>query len=74
MECKGPDGHSREFLTGIVEGFYGRAWSTETRIAYADYLSHAGMNTCLYCPKEDVYLRKQWHHVGLMSSGGTCSR
>lgn len=51
---------SEQFLTGIVEGFYGRAWTKETRIAYADYLSLAGMNTCLYCPKEDVYLRKHW--------------
>lgn len=48
------------FLTGILEGFYGRAWSFETRIAYADYLVQAGLNTCLYCPKSDVYLRKQW--------------
>ena len=52
-----------QFLTGVVEGFYGRAWTTETRIAYADYLSLAGMNTYIYCPKEDVYLRKQWASV-----------
>ena len=52
-----------QFLTGIVEGFYGRAWSTETRIGYANYLSLAGMNTCIYCPKEDVYLRKHWTSV-----------
>jgi len=48
------------FLTGIVEGFYGRPWSFETRIAYAEFLSRAGLNTCLYCPKADPYLRKQW--------------
>ena len=52
-----------QFLTGIVEGFYGRAWTTETRIAYADYLSLAGVNTCIYCPKEDVYLRNEWASV-----------
>ena len=29
-------------------------------LAYADYLSEAGLNTCIYCPKEDPYLRRQW--------------
>jgi hypothetical protein len=48
------------FLTGILEGFYGRVWSHETRLAYADYLEQAGLNTCLYCPKADPWLRKQW--------------
>lgn len=50
----------KAFLTGILEGFYGRPWSFETRLAYADYLAQAGLNTCLYCPKSDPYLRKQW--------------
>ncbi|MDH5171122.1 MAG: protein O-GlcNAcase [Gammaproteobacteria bacterium] len=53
---------SREFLTGILEGFYGRAWSFDTRLAYAAYLAESGLNTCLYCPKADPYLRKQWQH------------
>ena len=48
------------FLTGILEGFYGRVWSSETRRAYADYLARAGLNTCLYCPKADHFLRKKW--------------
>ena len=48
------------FLTGILEGFYGRVWSLETRLAYAEYLQQAGLNTCLYCPKADPWLRKQW--------------
>jgi len=48
------------FLTGILEGFYGRVWSLDTRLAYADYLHQAGLNTCLYCPKADPWLRKQW--------------
>ncbi|MEE4146729.1 MAG: beta-N-acetylglucosaminidase domain-containing protein, partial [Halieaceae bacterium] len=48
------------FLTGILEGFYGRVWPLETRLAYAGYLQQAGLNTCLYCPKADPWLRKQW--------------
>jgi hyaluronoglucosaminidase len=53
---------SGEFLKGILEGFYGRAWSFDTRLAFADYLAESGLNTCLYCPKADPYLRKQWQH------------
>ena len=48
------------FLTGVIEGYYGRAWPFETRRAYADYLHHAGLNTGIYCPKSDPYLRKRW--------------
>lgn len=48
------------FLTGVVEGFYGQAWAHETRLAYADYLALAGLNTYLYCPKSDPILRRRW--------------
>jgi hypothetical protein len=54
-------GSADRFLTGVIEGFYGRSWSFETRQAYAGYLVRAGLNTCLYCPKEDTFLRKRWH-------------
>jgi hypothetical protein len=50
----------KEALVGVVEGFYGRSWSFDTRVAYADYLAEAGLNTYIYCPKEDPYLRRQW--------------
>lgn len=50
----------REFLAGVIEGFYGLAWPFETRRAYAGYLAQMGLNTSLYCPKSDVYLRKRW--------------
>lgn len=48
------------FLAGVVEGYYGRSWSIDTRLAYADYLAEAGLNTFLYCPKGDPYLRRRW--------------
>ncbi len=51
---------STEFLAGVIEGFYGRTWSFETRLAYAGYLADAGLNTCIYCPKGDLYLRSRW--------------
>jgi hypothetical protein len=49
-----------EFLTGVIEGFYGRTWPAKTRLAYAQYLAEAGLNTFIYCPKGDAFLRKRW--------------
>jgi hyaluronoglucosaminidase len=49
-----------QFLKGVIEGFYGRPWSFETRIAYSEFLPHLGMDTYIYCPKADPYLRKKW--------------
>jgi hyaluronoglucosaminidase len=52
--------NSTVFLAGIIEGFYGRSWSFETRLAYADYLAESGLNSFIYCPKEDPFLRRRW--------------
>jgi len=49
------------FLKGVIEGFYGRPWSYETRLAYADFLPHLGLDTYIYCPKGDPFLRRRWH-------------
>ena len=51
---------SRPFLTGIIEGFYGRQWSWPLRRQYAAYLKSMGFNSYLYCPKGDAFLRKRW--------------
>lgn len=48
------------FLAGVIEGFYGRGWPAHLRIQYASYLSDLGLNSYLYCPKEDPFLRKRW--------------
>ena len=48
------------FLTGVIEGFYGRPWSFETRRAYAAFLPLLGLDTYFYCPKADPFLRKRW--------------
>lgn len=50
----------RVFLTGVVEGYYGRPWPDTVRLAYAEYLVALGMNTMVYCPKADPCLRKEW--------------
>ena len=49
-----------EFLSGVIEGFYGRAWSFELRAAYAGFLAESRLNTYLYAPKDDPFLRKRW--------------
>lgn len=49
-----------QLLLGVIEGFYGRAWSHATRLAYADYLQHLGLNSYIYSPKSDAFLRKRW--------------
>ncbi len=51
---------SQPFLTGVIEGFYGRPWPHEVRLAYAGILAAAGFNTCLYAPKSDAVLRRDW--------------
>ncbi len=45
---------------GIVEGFYGRSWSWETRGAYAGFMASQGMNSYVYAPKGDARLRRAW--------------
>ncbi|MEP0202561.1 MAG: beta-N-acetylglucosaminidase domain-containing protein [Halioglobus sp.] len=48
------------FLTGVIEGFYGRGWPEQLRLDYASYISALGLTSYLYCPKEDPFLRKRW--------------
>lgn len=49
-----------DFLLGIVEGFYGKPWSWEARQAYPAWLAQQGLNTYLYAPKSDPFLRSRW--------------
>ncbi len=46
--------------TGIVEGFFGPAWTTESRVSFADLLSTYGGSFYIYAPKRDAHLRKAW--------------
>lgn len=50
------------FLVGVVEGFYGRPWSQQLRLNYAELLPQLGLNSYLYAPKADPFLRKRWQH------------
>lgn len=45
---------------GIVEGFYGKPWTTEERMDMLSFMSEAGMNAYMYAPKDDPYHRQKW--------------
>jgi hypothetical protein len=45
---------------GVIEGFFGRAWSFPERHDYAGFLKQNGYQFYIYAPKGDAYLRKSW--------------
>lgn len=47
-------------LIGVVEGFYGRAWDPIERNGAAKWFAALGLNTYLYAPKSQRYLRSRW--------------
>lgn len=51
---------SKVCLLGVVEGFYGQSWTWQDRANYAQSLDEMGLNSYIYAPKSDSYLRKQW--------------
>ncbi|XP_070785948.1 protein O-GlcNAcase [Enoplosus armatus] len=53
----------RQFLCGVVEGFYGRPWSMDQRKVLFQWMQHWGLNTYLYGPKDDLKHRLLWREV-----------
>src|SRR5262245_62000258 len=51
------------FFTGVIEGFYGRAWTTSQRVEMLDWIAAAGMNTFVYGPKDDIKIRARWREL-----------
>lgn len=45
---------------GIIEGFYGNAWSWEARKQYPQFMSDVDLNAYIYAPKSDTRLRSRW--------------
>ncbi|WP_331346510.1 beta-N-acetylglucosaminidase domain-containing protein [Cellvibrio sp. UBA7661] len=45
---------------GIIEGFFGRAWSWEDRKNYAQFLAQHQYDFYIYAPKSDKNLRREW--------------
>ncbi|KAI6192467.1 Bifunctional protein NCOAT [Aphelenchoides fujianensis] len=51
---------SSRFICGVVEGFYGRPWTTEQRKNLFERMKALGLNTYLYAPKDDLKHRFEW--------------
>ncbi|AJC53626.1 beta-N-acetylglucosaminidase domain-containing protein [Streptomyces sp. 769] len=45
---------------GVVEGFYGRPWTHQTRLDQLAFYGQMKLNTYLYAPKDDPYERDRW--------------
>jgi hypothetical protein len=54
---------TRPLLTGVIEGFYGRAWTHRQRLEMLDWIAGAGMNTFVYGPKDDIKIRARWREL-----------
>ena len=52
----GPDVSYR----GVIEGFYGTAWTHQYRLDLMDHMGKCKMNTYIYAPKDDPKHRAQW--------------
>ncbi len=48
------------FLSGVIEGFYGKPWTAAERIQLFDWMAAWGLNTYLYAPKDDLHHRTLW--------------
>ncbi|TMS36482.1 hypothetical protein L596_003633 [Steinernema carpocapsae] len=59
----GDEGDKDDFICGVVEGFYGRPWTTDQRRHLFRQLRDLGMNTYLYAPKDDVKHRAEWRQL-----------
>ncbi|KAM7377501.1 hypothetical protein PAMA_014012 [Pampus argenteus] len=53
----------KQFLCGVVEGFYGRPWSMDQRKVLFQWMQGWGLNTYLYGPKDDLKHRLLWREV-----------
>jgi len=50
-------------LTGVIEGFYGRAWRRNERLMVMDWTTTAGMGAYIYGPKDDIHVRARWRSL-----------
>ncbi|XP_051240849.1 protein O-GlcNAcase [Dicentrarchus labrax] len=54
---------ARRFISGVVEGFYGRPWTMEQRTELFKREQKWGLNTYLYAPKDDYKHRMYWRDL-----------
>ncbi|CAL9700665.1 unnamed protein product [Knipowitschia caucasica] len=53
----------RRFISGVVEGFYGRPWTMEQRAELFKREQKWGLNSYLYAPKDDYKHRMYWRDL-----------
>ncbi|KOB69325.1 Uncharacterized protein OBRU01_16815 [Operophtera brumata] len=53
----------KDFICGVVEGFYGRPWTTEQRKDLFQKLKKWGMDMYVYAPKDDYKHRAYWREL-----------
>uniref|UniRef100_A0A1A9Z9K2 GH84 domain-containing protein n=1 Tax=Glossina pallidipes TaxID=7398 RepID=A0A1A9Z9K2_GLOPL len=51
------------FICGVIEGFYGRPWTTEQRKDLFRKLKKWGMDSYVYAPKDDYKHRAFWREL-----------
>ncbi|XP_031667542.1 protein O-GlcNAcase-like isoform X2 [Oncorhynchus kisutch] len=56
-------GKTCRFISGVVEGFYGRPWTMEQRTELFQREKKWGLNTYLYAPKDDYKHRMYWRDL-----------
>jgi hyaluronoglucosaminidase len=49
-----------QFSCGVIEGFFGKTWSWNTRQTYTSFLKENGFNFYIYAPKADKFIRELW--------------
>ena len=59
------------FLSGVIEGFYGPPWSQAERAALFAQMAAWGLDTYLYCPKDDLHHRAVWREPYGETDGAT---
>ena len=47
-------------IRGLIEGFYGPPWAHEARLDMVDFAARNRLNTIMYAPKDDPFLRRDW--------------
>jgi hyaluronoglucosaminidase len=47
-------------VRGVIEGFYGRPWAPDERLALVEFIARCHMNAYVYAPKSDPRHRDRW--------------
>lgn len=53
----------KQFLAGVIEGFYGQPWSQAERFQLFHWMREWGLNTYFYAPKDDLKHRAIWREL-----------